>query len=242
MSDPIAPLTPDVALFLDFDGTLAPIGDDPDAVHLPAEGAACLLALAEALGGALAVISGRDIADLSSRTPSGIWRIGGHGLDSAQPGTVMVADRRAHEAPAAMRARLDRLVAGMAGTRLEDKGAVIALHYRAAPDAGPALFHEAEAIIADYDGYRLQHGKMVIEAKPAAANKGVALAAMMKDAPFAGRVPVMVGDDVTDEDAMDVALTTGGFAVKVGDGKTIAPYRLANPGDVWIWLKEMVRS
>ena len=238
-TDDVAPLRPDAALFLDFDGTLAPLGDDPDAVRLPPEGAAVLRALHDLLDGALVIISGRDIRDLAARTPLGLWRVGGHGLDVCAPGTPP-EPRASASAPADLKSGLARLADRFPGARLEDKGAVLALHYRAAPNAGRDLANSAARLIGKYDGYGLQHGKMVLEAKPKAANKGAALAAMMARPDFAGRTPVMVGDDVTDEDAMIAALKAGGAAIKVGAGETAAPWRLAHPGAVWTWLKRSV--
>ena len=231
----IAPLRPDSALFLDFDGTLVRLQDDPDTVWLPADGAGILCALKERLGGALAILSGRDMRDLAIRTPPDLWRIGGHGLEVLSPGETPHANSAA--APQILADRLAGLAANNPGTRLEVKGPVLALHYRAAAHIGAALAEAAANIIAQEDDYIMQHGKMVIEAKPAAANKGVALKTLMQLPPFAKRTPVIVGDDVTDEDAMIEALRMGGGAVKVGDGETNAPMRLVDPGAVWRWLK-----
>lgn len=243
MTDPIAPLRPDAALFLDFDGTLAPIGNDPDAVQLPSGGVRVLTDLAAMLNGALVIISGRDIHDLAARTPVGVWRVGGHGLDACKPGTMPKRDLDQTgelRAPQTLRDGLERLAAQHSGVRIEDKARVLAVHYRAAPALGDALAEAVADLVAAVDGYTMQHGKMVIEAKPQIANKGVALDAMMARPEFAGRTPVMAGDDVTDEDAMAAALRAGGFAIKVGDGTTIAPMRVQTPDDIWNWLKRSV--
>ncbi|PQA85811.1 trehalose-phosphatase [Hyphococcus luteus] len=226
---------PGDALFLDFDGTLTALRDDPDAVWLPDGGAAVLTALSGKLGGALAVISGRGIVDLAKRAPAGLWRIGGHGLDICAPGEDPAG--AAHAAPALLVNALKRLAADTSGARLEEKGGVLALHYRAAPEAGEALAAAMTEILRDIDGYRLQSGKMVLEAKPFGAHKGRALAAMMENPPFAGRTPVMVGDDATDEDAIAFAIDAGGEGVKVGPGESRARFRLSGPADVWRWLE-----
>ena len=236
----IAPLRPDCALFLDFDGTLAPLQDDPDSVCLPPDGAVILGALKARLSGALAIISGRGVHDLAIRTPCELWRIGGHGLEILAPGER--PQERSKQAPQWLANELTALAGKYPGARLEIKGAVLALHYRAVEHAGDPLAEAAAAIIAQADGYIMQHGKMVIEVKPAAANKGAALNAVMQSAPFAGRTPFVVGDDVTDEDAMVEALRMGGGSVKVGDGETVAPLRLADPDAVWRWLKSSVEA
>lgn len=231
---PPSPL-PGAALFLDFDGTLAPLQADPDAVILPEGGAETLRALAAKLGGALAVLSGRDIRDLARRIPDDLWRAGGHGLEICAP------DQRPEEhpnaAPPALMDAMTLLAAGVQGARLEAKGEVLALHYRAAPDSGDVLETAMKKIIAGVDGYILQPGKMVLEAKPAHANKGLTLMRFLERRPFQGLSPVMVGDDATDEDAMAEAIAAGGYGVKVGPGETHAAYGLKSPADVWRWLE-----
>lgn len=224
------------ALFLDFDGTLAPLQDDPDTVAL-VDGAGSLLArLADRLDGALAVISGRDIDDLARRVPDTLWRLGNHGINIMAPGAAALT--RSDMAPAGIRDGLARLSADYPGTKVENKGSVLALHYRACPQHGEALLGAARDIVAAVEGYGVQSGKMVIEAKPAGANKGLAIRDIMKQPPFAGRVPVMAGDDVTDEDGFAAVLDLGGFAVKVGEGESLAAYRLESPQAVADWLEK----
>ena len=226
------------ALFLDFDGTLAPLQDDPDTVALPEQGAETLLALKDLFGGALVLISGRDVRDLSARTPIEIYRAGGHGLEICAPGEA--APSEPAPVDAALLARAADLIAPYAGVRIEEKGPVLAIHYRQNPDAEAALIEALSALAAETPGYKAQHGKMVIELKPLRANKGVSLEAIMQGPPFAGRLPVMVGDDTTDEDAMRVAQLLGGFGVKVGAGDSCAGYRFSDPASVWDWLKGIV--
>ncbi len=225
----------DAALFLDFDGTLAPIQDDPDSVALPETGAHVLCLLKAKLDGALTIISGRGIGDLSRRTPVGLWRIGGHGLDVCAPGNT--PEKTAQDAPGDLVQTLTCIETTTPGARLEHKGAVLAMHYRAAPDIGAKLLAMMTEKLVAWPDYRLQHGKMVIEAKPAAANKGKAIKAMLGKKPFANRIPIMVGDDVTDEDAMAVVSEHGGWSIKVGAGDTVAQYRLPDTSAVWKWLE-----
>ncbi len=229
------PVTRRHALFLDFDGTLTDIQDDPDTVRLPEAGPQVLSRLHEELGGAVAVISGRGVGDLAGRVPGSVWRVGGHGMDVCPPGAP--PPRNTAAAPQALVEAFQGAAASSPGARLEIKGAVLAMHYRASPEIGPQLFDRLCALIDPFPDYRLQHGKMVIEAKPAAADKGKAVAALLRRPPFVGRTPVVVGDDVTDEDAMAAAVEAGGWAVKVGDGPSRAQHRLASPGAVWRWLE-----
>ncbi|MEO0467491.1 MAG: trehalose-phosphatase [Pseudomonadota bacterium] len=236
MSDLTHPvvITPETALFLDFDGTLVAIQDDPDLCVLPDGGAQTLVALSAQLGGALAAISGRDVRDLSQRVPLGIWRAGGHGLEMCAPGESP-GDKP--ETPERLTASLEAAICGLDGVRLEPKGPVVAIHYRAAPRYEGQLVERLQQVVAAMPDYRLQHGKMVFEAKPVGAHKGRALARMMQHPPFEGRRPVMVGDDTTDEDAMIAALELGGAAIKVGPGESVAPIRVNAPSDIWALLE-----
>ena len=227
-------------LFLDFDGTLAPLQDDPDSVALPGDGAETLLKLKQCLSGALVLISGRDIRDLSSRTPVELWRAGGHGLEICQPGTTPQA--HGGDAPPSLIEATDKIVAAHAGARVENKGPVLAIHYRQAPSAEAELLKALRALADETPGYKAQHGKMVIELKPERANKGRALAEMMAFPEFAGRTPIMVGDDTTDEDAMRVAADLNGFGIKVGEGESCAKYRFADTDAVWDWLRRLVNE
>jgi trehalose 6-phosphate phosphatase len=231
------PLTAADALFLDFDGTLAGLQDDPDTVFLAAGMDGVLEAIGHRLEGALAILSGRDAGDLARRVPGGLWRIGNHGLIPLAPDAKPPEDRAA--APDAVRGVIEKISAMFHGTRVETKGPVLALHYRQAPEAADDLGNALADAGLSGEGYRIQHGKFVFEAKPEDANKGRALARMMQELPFSGRRPVMIGDDTTDEDAFRVANSLGGLTVKVGAGDTVARYRLKDVDAVHAYLKEL---
>lgn len=223
------------ALFLDFDGTLAPLQDDADSVVLPTGGEKTLLSLKHGFNDALVLISGRDIRDLSARTPIDLWRAGGHGLEVCRPGQMPATDRV--KIDDAVRKKVDAIVAPLTGVRIEDKGPVLAIHYRQNPLAENQLVDKIGALAQSVPDYKAQNGKCVIELKPNTANKGRTLQALMQTPPFIGRIPVMVGDDTTDEDAMAVAAQLGGFGIKVGAGVSCAEYALSDPGAVWNWLR-----
>jgi len=226
-------LGPADALFLDLDGTLAEIVDDPDSVRLADETVGDLARIGARLGGALAVVSGRDLRDLARRTPPGLWRLGGHGLEVLPPDAV--PPEAPPTLPEAVLAPL-RALARQPGVRLELKGPVAALHYRAAPDAEFDAKAAAQAAAAAGEDLVWQAGKMVVEVKPASAHKGRALRALAARPPFAGRRPVMIGDDTTDEDAIAAAEALGGVGVKVGPGASTASLRIPDPAGLRAWL------
>lgn len=226
-------LTEADALFLDFDGTLAELGPDPDAIALPRGTPEALDLLAARLGGALALLSGRDIRDLASRTPVSLWRLGGHGLETVPPGGSIPS------APLPLQDEVLaplRAAARSPGVRLELKGPVAALHYRAAPEAETACLEAARDAANLAPDLVAQAGKMVVEVKPATAHKGTALRRLMQSPPFQGRRPVMIGDDTTDEDAIAAAQALGGIGVKVGPGDSQAQLRSADPEAVRAWV------
>jgi trehalose 6-phosphate phosphatase len=129
-----------------------------------------------------------------------------------------------------------RALAALPGMRLELKGPVAALHYRAAPEREAEAVAAAVVAAGSAPGLVHQRGKMVVEVKPADAHKGRALRRLADRPPFAGRRPVMLGDDTTDEDAIAAAQDLGGCGVKIGPGPTAARLRAPDPAAVRAWL------
>jgi trehalose 6-phosphate phosphatase len=120
---------------------------------------------------------------------------------------------------------------------LENKGMTLALHYRRAPELGELAAREMHGIAERLgDGFEMQTGKLVYEIKPSGKNKGSAIAEFMREPPFAGRLPVFIGDDLTDEHGFEVVNRLGGHSVKVGPGRSRARWRLANAAAVREWL------
>lgn len=236
----------DWALFLDVDGTLLDFALAPGAVRVPDGLVAILAALQRRLDGALALVSGRPLAQLDALfAPLRLSAAGLHGLEcrlECQAEDTLDASAAASATPVPLRAlqhNARTLVARYPGALAEDKGSTVALHWRGNPAAEPALVALAEAALPWLPGYRLQPGDQVIELRPGGADKGIAIAAMLTSPAFRGRQPVFVGDDLTDEHGFKVVLDHAGLAVLVGDRQpSAARHRLAGPAAVLAWLTQ----
>ncbi|MGR4869241.1 trehalose-phosphatase [Variovorax sp. LARHSF232] len=228
-------LTPDAALFLDFDGTLVGIAETPEAIEVPQGLVALLTDLHDWLGGALAVVSGRQI-DVLDRflAPLRLPAAGEHGVQRRDASGEM-----SEQAPPDLEAVLDvanHLAGAHPDLLVERKHAAVALHYRRAPELEVLCRNTLLGIIAKDPQLELLHGKAVFEVKPAGVNKGIAIDAFLREAPFAGRLPVFAGDDTTDESGFAVVQPLGGVAIKVGAGPSLARHRLESPRAVFEWL------
>jgi trehalose 6-phosphate phosphatase len=231
------PLHRGQALFLDFDGTLVEIAPAPGLVKVPAELPHLLGELADRLGGAVAVVSGRPLDELADMlAPFAGCIVGGHGLER-RSADGNVTRCLAHPELDPFRPLFAGFATRHDGVLLEDKGGCLALHYRRAPSLR-ALCHTLvrEAVQASNGALVAVAGKMVIELMPRSAGKGQAIADFLANPPFHGRLPVFVGDDTTDEDGFAAVNRLGGVSVHVGVGATIARHHLATVGDVLAWL------
>lgn len=234
---PCPPLTlPGAALFLDLDGTLAPIRPRPEDVGPDPAVTDLLRRLQDRLDGRLAVVSGRTIADVDRVLEGAVDVVAGvHGLERRTRSGVW----RASPSPAlpSALAELKRWAAGRDGLRIEDKTLGMTLHYRGAP----ALERDARAFagdLAERHGLALQLGDMVAELKTPGADKAAAVRAFMAEPPFAGACPVFVGDDLTDEHGFRAATELGGWGVLVSARQhTAARDRLRDVPAVHAWLR-----
>lgn len=226
------------ALFLDFDGTLAELASRPDAVQVHPDLVTLLNSLHQRLDGALALITGRAREDLEPMLASpwpwpaafehGAVRLSYHGdTVAARPSGL---DRAL--------AAAEHLVERHGGLLLERKHTSISLHYRLAPSLGTLCESTLERAIANAPDLQLLRGKAVVEVKSTNVSKGLAIEAFMREAPFAGRVPVFAGDDVTDEAGFTVVQSLGGHGIKVGDGPTRARHRCPDPEALRHWLAD----
>jgi trehalose 6-phosphate phosphatase len=227
-----SPTSPDVwALFLDFDGTLVDIAARPEAVIVPETLGPTLRSLRDTLGGALAIVTGRSIAVIDGfLAPDRFDAAGLHGVEHRIAGELFPCRPEAHpdlrEAIAALTSRF----ASAPGVLIEDKGCSVAVHWRLAPEAESAASGAmVEMAAALGPAYRLQRGKAVAEVLPALATKGHAIRHLLAYAPYRGRRPVFIGDDLTDEQAFASVTELNGAAVRVGPGPTGAQYRVATP-------------
>ena len=228
-------LTPDTALFLDFDGTLAALAPQPDAVHMPIGLMPTLAVLQQKLGGALAIITGRRRTDIDHFfDPLRLPMASEHGAqyrfsDGSNSGIA------APDLSAALLAA-KKLVHQHAGLVLEHKTSSMALHYRLAPQLEALCRDTLVTAIKGMDGVEILPGKYVFEIKPAGVNKGQAIIFFMSHAPFAGRTPLFAGDDATDEAGFAAVQDLGGHGIKIGLGLSRARYRCPNPASLRAWL------
>ena len=232
-----------LALFLDIDGTLLEIVERPELVTVPPALLQSLERLAGQLGGALALVTGRTLANADSLFSGLSLPVGAvHGMERRSYQGAIESAGLAYDLTA-LRDVLAGFVSDRPGLLLEDKGRTIALHYRAAP----ALESEVHAFILEQlfgrTGLALLHGKIVFEIKPEGADKGAAIRAFMEEAPFSGRVPVFLGDDTTDEYGFTAVRALGGYGYCVGlERESDARYRLADVAAVHEWLARLAKK
>lgn len=229
-------LGPRVALFLDFDGTLAELAPQPEAVQVAADLIPILTQLAAQLDGALAMVTGRRLTDLDGfLAPLQLPAAAEHGAQRRLPGGQVI--RLASPDLQAVVRLATALAARHSGLRVEIKSAAVALHYRQAPELETQALRLMLEAAHSAPGLELLRGKQVFEVKPAGISKGTAIQAFMAEAPFAGRLPLFAGDDVTDEDGFSAVQLLGGHGIKVGEGATLAHYRCATPAALRQWLQ-----
>lgn len=218
------------ALLLDLDGTLVDIAPAPDLVVVPPGLIESLRQLRAALGSALAIISGRPVETVDALLRDIPFAVAGEhgGAVRHAPGAPVC--RPGHPPPPdSWLTEAERLAAAWPGTLVEHKSRGFALHFRAVPEAGPALRAALAALVASDPGFHLLQGHMVWEVRPQGADKGKAVGELMACTPFSGRLPLFIGDDVTDEDAIRMARSMGGAGLRVDDA-------FGDPDGVRAWL------
>ncbi|MDB5844207.1 MAG: trehalose 6-phosphatase [Polaromonas sp.] len=234
-------IAPDTALFLDFDGTLVALAAQPELVEIPQGLAGTLAELHRRLNGALALVSGRRLADLDGfLAPLLLPAAGEHGAQRRTADGLMISAPPADLGPLLQAA--EGLVARHPALKLERKNLALSLHYRQAPELEGLCLQTMQEAVRRSPGIELMQGKCVIDLKPEGFSKGTAIAFFMGEAPFAGRVPVFAGDDVTDEAGFEAVQRLGGHAIKVGPGPTLAQHRCASVSQLAAWLQSAVAS
>lgn len=230
------------ALFLDFDGTLVGFADDPDAVDVPHALKETLAGLREDFTGALALVSGRAVASIDRLlAPLDLPVAGVHGLEFRRRDRIE-ANTAEERRLAPARAHVGNAIGPDDPIRIEDKGGAIVLHFRTAPEAFDRARRIAEEAAARDEGLVAVAGHAITEIRPRAVTKAGAILRYLEEPPFAGRRPIFVGDDLTDEDGFRAAAEAGGFGIKVGPGDTVAPYRLSGVEAVRDWLASTRRA
>ncbi|RAU37113.1 trehalose-phosphatase [Enterobacter sp. RIT418] len=235
--------TGNYAYFFDLDGTLAGIKPHPDDVVIPDAVLENLHQLSLMNAGALALISGRSMAELDVlASPYHFPLAGVHGAERRDIHDQLHIVSLPDALISALHAHLSSALDALPGTELEAKGMAFALHYRQAPHHEAAIVALARSLADAHPELALQPGKCVVEIKPEGINKGAAIGAFMAEEPFKGRTPVFFGDDLTDEAGFRVVNQAGGIAVKIGPGDTAAKWRLDSVAGVWQWIDNVANQ
>jgi trehalose 6-phosphate phosphatase len=225
-------------VFLDVDGTLIELTDSPHEAFADQELKVLLGTVAERLGGALALVSGRSIPYLDALfKPLRLPAAGLHGVARRSASGIMYGPNFINTELDRVRPAVKALVEAHPGTSLEDKGQTVAVHFRMAPQhessVRESLLDISKPMSVDY---HIQEGNMVLELMPRGFNKGAAVKMFMQEPPFLGRRPVFVGDDLTDQGGFQSVEEQGGISIAVGD-RVRGQYRLDDPAAVRAWLQ-----
>lgn len=228
-----APIESEAAVFLDIDGTLLDIAEQPHLVTIPQDLPAVLEKLRARLNGAVAFISGRPLTEIDQFFPGAFPAAAEHGA------TVRDGQGEIHhitQRPPAYNRWLKTLqnaTAAMPGVLIEQKTVGLVAHFRQAPNRGPELKALAESLIAESGPDTvLLPAHMAYELRPKGAAKDTALTWFMARAPFFGRTPIFIGDDTTDEPAIALATQLGGRGLHVNRNFS------GSPAAVRRWLGE----
>ena len=229
---------PDWALFLDIDGTLLDIAASPDAVEVPATLAPALARARSWLGGALAIASGRTLAEIDHLlAPLHLPCVSEHGAVVRHPGGAIDPASVDRAVPPAWKARLQAAARDWAGVMVEDKSYGVAVHFRQAPGREREIRDLVATVVAeDAANFEVLPASMAFEIRHRGLTKAIAVDTFMTMSPFAGRIPVFVGDDVTDEDGFRAARAMGGLGLNVKE--TFG----GQPSEVRRWLAAFAPS
>jgi trehalose 6-phosphate phosphatase len=232
------------AILLDIDGTILDIAPTPQEVWVPPKLRQTLASLQDLTGGALALVSGRLLDDIDLIfAPLKLAAVGGHGAE-IRPMPTAEPQRRAASLSPELKRMLATLTQLGPGILVEDKGYSFALHYRLAPDLGPALQAAVVGVCDQLPAGTVEilPGKAVVEVKPARVSKALAVAELMTHPPFHKRRPIFIGDDVTDEPVFPVISQFGGLGFSVGRVVAGVEGQFNGPEDVRAWLDQIVAN
>lgn len=220
-------------LFLDVDGTLLEFAARPADVRVDAALRELLARLESTLDGAVALVSGRSIAQLDQLFAPQRWPAAGlHGLERRDASGHIHRSRSAVPALQQLLVDLARIADRIPGVFVEDKGLAVAVHFRGAPHAGDGLRRAVTTIARRFESHlTVQEGNMVLEILPDGACKARAIRGFLSEPPFAGRRPIFIGDDAMDIGALREVERHDGLSVVVGCDAP-AMLRVEGPGEV----------
>jgi len=239
----VSPLIPDLrdcAILLDVDGTIVDLAPTPDAVRVPTSLRRVLARLSERTCGALALVSGRSLADLDRLfAPLRLTAVGGHGAELRLLGGPTLRSDAAPKLDAELRRRLASIAGG--GVLTEDKGYAVALHFRLAPERESRVRGEVATLCAEpwSPPVEVLPGKAVLEVKPSGFSKATGVRALMAHPPFKGRCPIFIGDDTTDESVFAIMPELAGIGFSVGREVAGVAGHFDAPANVRAWLEQL---
>ena len=227
------------AVFLDFDGTLVDIAEEPTAIVVPTGLGETLERLKGRMGGALALISGRSMSDIDGfLSPHSFDAAAIYGATHRVGDIIDLQSGKDTDRLRPAVARLSRVLNSFDGILIEDKGCAVAVHWRKAPNREPMIIDLVGSVIFELaPGFRLQLGKAVAEIAPLHADKGQAIKSILATPTYRDRRPIYIGDDLADLAAFDMVSSLGGVSVQVGSDASAAPYWLPDPASVRLRLE-----
>jgi trehalose 6-phosphate phosphatase len=231
------------AVLLDIDGTLLDLAPTPREVWVPPGLSTTLNRLIARTSGALALVSGRSLNDIDLIfAPEQFPAVGGHGAEVRLSADSEAVATHAPPMDKELKRRLAAIAKLSPGILLEDKGYSLALHYRLAPHAEQAIYEAVSLIRADLPNAPIEvlPGKCVCEIKPSGFNKASGVVELLSHAPFKGRRPIFIGDDVTDESVFAIMPDFGGLAFSVGRRAKGVADHFDEPRDVREWLARLI--
>jgi trehalose 6-phosphate phosphatase len=239
----LVPHLSQTAILLDIDGTLLELAPTPREVFVPEGLSHTLNSLLRLTSGALALVSGRSLNDIDLIfAPDQFPVVGGHGAEMRLATTSGAVPRNAPPMDQELKRSLAAIAKLSPGILLEDKGYSLALHYRLAPQAETAIYEAVSRIRAEWPGapFEVLPGKCVCEIKQTGFTKASGVRELMAHAPFKGRRPLFIGDDVTDETVFAIMPEMRGLAFSVGRRAEGVDGHFDAPRDVRAFLAKLV--
>ena len=243
MQTPALDFNQPIALFLDVDGTLLEFCNNPDDVYPGVELNLILKSLSSLLKGALALVTGRRVLEIDRIFHPLQLPVGGqHGLEhrDAEGNFKLVKNLKF---PENIRSQIQCFGEIYPECAIEDKSLTMAIHYRRAPKLEEKVLKFVNKLIEGEKHFHAISGNMVIEIKPLGVDKGQSIALFMENEPFVDKLPIFIGDDVTDEDGFRYINANNGISIKVGTRtSSLAGYNLNNVNAVHDWLRSLCKE